>query len=686
MNSPKFLISTIAFSLLSVLTIPGCTVFNTIGDALDQFYENSVSYFNAYYNASRLFREVEAEMKEPTASQKTDGSSANVPQAQLSPTGRQKLTIVIDKCSNILAFHPSSSLVDDALLLTGKSYYYLGEFAKAERKFTEVLAQYPNSPLVLESQLWLVRSLLQLKNDESAVEVASALVSLANEKGEKEIAGETFLLLGEFYSSQGNAKNAIENYEKGFTLIKEGDEKAATLNRIGGLWHDLQEYQKAVDAYQAVRKFTSKPSYLAHSGLQTIRTYRTLGQFESSLAASNSLLRDFRLLDFTKEIEYERASTLLALGRHEEALDSYVVIDTTSARTEIGGRAAYASANLLEKHFLDYASAAKAYGRAAQYNLPDLSVRARQREQAIAKYFMLTKKWALHDSLIALPDSIFTVVDSSQIALDSHAEKANVDTLKTVSDSAVVTPVSINRDSLYAEQTTISFDLAELFYTELENPDSALFWYDFFLKTTTDSTKIPRALLVVAELQLSDTAQTGDHSRQLYQRLVEEFPLSPYTIIARQRLGIQLPRSDEDPAQEFYGLAERKLDEGKFREAVKGFSEIVQRWPDSPLAPKSAYAIGWIFEYKLNLVDSAVAYYKKIIEQYGSTPFAQIVRERIGLVPAMPIPPPTEVQSIESPDDESESDLVPKKNPATEDSKAPNRKERSTDQKKIIKD
>lgn len=41
----------IAFLLLS----PGCAVFRPVGEVIADGYENTVAYFNSYYNAKNLF-------------------------------------------------------------------------------------------------------------------------------------------------------------------------------------------------------------------------------------------------------------------------------------------------------------------------------------------------------------------------------------------------------------------------------------------------------------------------------------------------------------------------------------------------------------------------------------------------------------------------------------------------------
>ena len=90
-----------------------------------------ISYFNGYYNARRLFYDAEDEIK--TVAILTRGKEITPGQAnQIPDATKQKFGQVIDKCSNILAFHSSSNLVDNALLLIGKSFFYQMQYLKAK--------------------------------------------------------------------------------------------------------------------------------------------------------------------------------------------------------------------------------------------------------------------------------------------------------------------------------------------------------------------------------------------------------------------------------------------------------------------------------------------------------------------------------------------------------------------------
>jgi tetratricopeptide (TPR) repeat protein len=209
----SFFIATLFF-IASLL--PSCTIFRPVGVAISDGYENTVAYFNSYYNASNLFDEAEDEILSAEKKQRgVDGFADH----RIDPPGSAstKLSTVIDKCSNILSFQPGSALVDDALLLIGKSYFYQAEFLKSERKFSELLSFAPSGPLALEASLWKAKALYELRN-EDGIQETRTLIQEAIESGEGEIAGEGNLILGHFFSRRGDLQEAIGAYQEAIRL------------------------------------------------------------------------------------------------------------------------------------------------------------------------------------------------------------------------------------------------------------------------------------------------------------------------------------------------------------------------------------------------------------------------------------------------------------------------------------
>jgi hypothetical protein len=93
-------------------------------------------------------------------------------------------------------------------------------------------------------------------------------------------------------------------------------------------------------------------------------------------------------------------------------------------------------------------------------------------------------------------------------------------------------------------------------------------------------------------------------------------------------LGWAVVEEKTDSAKGFYEQGEHAIDKGQFVQALENFSEIEKRYPLSPLAAKSVFAKGWIYEYRLKKYDSAAVQYKILERKYTSSSFARIVHGR----------------------------------------------------------
>ncbi len=101
------------------------------------------AYFNTYYNAQKAFREAEDEVwNQPDL--KVQGAGKNyLAVFNVSQNTRTKFSSVIEKCSKLLEYHPESNLVDDALMMIGKSYFYQNDLSACRTKIQGVDLRLP---------------------------------------------------------------------------------------------------------------------------------------------------------------------------------------------------------------------------------------------------------------------------------------------------------------------------------------------------------------------------------------------------------------------------------------------------------------------------------------------------------------------------------------------------------------
>jgi tetratricopeptide (TPR) repeat protein len=659
----------------------GCSVFSFVGDSISQGYENMVSYFNGYYNAKRLFADAEDEIK--MSELQARGKQVPAGQAnQIPATAKQKFGQVIDKCSNILAFHSSSSLVDNALLLIGKSFFYQMEYLKAERKFAELLTQYPNSSLALEAQLWYARSEEKLGKLDDGVRLGDATVLAAQATHEREIETQAHLVLSVLYRRMNQTDKAIAEYEKAISLTGDDFVKGEAQISLGDVYFTSGQYDKAAETYLQTENYTSDIYSTYYSKLQAAIAYRQMGEQKKGLTLIDAMIEDFHYRDYLSAILYERANNYAASGRRNDAINTYILVDTSYAKTEYSVRSAYHLELIFEKEL-------GLYGQALKYDSVvntaaglDIVAEGQRKFIALTHYFAAWRQLNKADSLLLVlsdtthkifldtlhamaPDSVHTILTNTlrSLAADSVYKK-NADTLHaafvdstkkkimghdslsfmtkadslrkrgSIPDTTQKQPVMTNKpvlpsaDSLRTLKSLAAQELGDIFYSEIVVPDSSFTWYNNALRWGYTNTRSPRILFILAELSRTNPEKKYPAPEEYYSRLDRDFPESAYAEEARRFLQKSASATKTDTAVEYYAQSEKQIDAKEYEKAIGTLRSLVRSFPKSPVAAKSEYAIGWIMENRLAQPDSARAQYKRVAKNYEGTAYALAASRR----------------------------------------------------------
>jgi TolA-binding protein len=613
---------------VSLLLAEGCAVFNAVGDTISTVYENMTTYFNVYYNARRLFNDAENEIK--TAARANEGKPLPPGQTLTIPAGAQKnLDLVIDKCSNILAYHSTSSFVKDALMMTGKAFYYKREFSKAERKFLELITRYPQSSLVLEAQLWYARSEQMLDDYKAARTSAEALIASAEQADDRDILAEAYALEASLNEHDNAVDGAIEFYEKSAKAADNDELKADAWSKIGELDFDQGQFHKSIDALVNVDEYSDDPYQIFQSQLLIVRAYHGLRLLDKAMTLANEMLNDYRFKDYLGAVQLERATILLDGGRSTEAVDVLRALDTLQAKTETGTLASFELGKYYEQTVGDYAKAKEYYARAASVQGIQSAEQAAKKATALKAYFAFWNDLIKADSLYALStreDSVAGALTAEKPPLADSSSTA-ADSLKSPRPQPRVV---MTMDSVNAVKARVGAGLGELFYTDLANPDSAFHWYKYSLEHQYTEHNSPRILYILAELAASYPSKSAFTPDQYRAQLVKDFPNSYF---ARQVQNLSVDESAlpkvTDSAQEAYDVAEGLIESGKNDDAVTALRAIIAKYPESPVIPRCRYAIGWLFENRFAEMDSAAAQYKLLLAEYPNTSYAKAVGSRV---------------------------------------------------------
>ena len=606
-------------------------------------WEDFTTYFNLYYNTKDKFEQAEDAVKlqrKNLFDYEEKNLTGNVP---------QQFNAVIEKCSKILQFHTGSSYIDNALLMLGKSFYYQKNYLKALRKFQELQATYPESDLILENDLWIAKTNMRLKDFELA------LTELKNVRG-KAIEEDEYEIFKDGYIEEIVYQVRLENYQSAISLISEfldvsdDDEVNAEVEfELGKLYIKVDDLDKAIASFYKVFEYSPTFDVELNTRIELATALRETDKSEEALSILEELRGENKYSDAYDRIELETGVTLYDLGEVDESVSKLILVDTTYSNSTSASIARYKLGEIFEYNFKDFDSASYYYTKSISAAAsPDYIKQASQKSELFKKYQSLRKSIVdtrkqlsylenpdsfVQDSIAFYSDTLDTEqnLNNEQInqnrSQDDPKNRLNVNrTTKANTKNPPIRP-TISIDSAKALMVKNEFDLANLFFNELNVPDSAYLYYNDIIQNYPDSRYHSRALYSIGTYYSSIGQKTEADS--IFNFIYDNYKDDKIVNSAAIQLNKPQINFNYDEAENLYTEAESKFLEKKYREALNQFYNIFQEHPKSPLAPKALYAGGWILENELRLLDSAAVLYDSITTKYPQTKYASDIRPKL---------------------------------------------------------
>jgi TolA-binding protein len=608
------------FLVLNLLLLPSCGVWD--------FFS---AYFNTYYNAKTLFGQAVDEVW--TAPELRDTGRNLLALVSIGSGPRTKFTSVIEKCSKLLQYHPESALVDDALLMIGRSYYYQGEYQQADRKCHELIDGYPDSPLLHDAQVLLAYSLYKSRDTVAAVALATKIYDAAVADDDGRLMSDAALVLGQMALDAKITGRAREMLEVVGERASDADMRSNAYLKAAELYGAAKEYPDAERLYMRARDLSKSYTGEFKGLFGAARMVSRAGRYDAALDRLTDLRANLNYRESWGEVDVEIANLYRDRGDITLAVDHYRYVDTAYARAEAAVNANYELGMLYEMRFNLYDSAKTAYDRARSgptqaRNMP-IVVR---KSDYLGRYLQYRKEVNRLDStLYALlhPPDTTAVMDSVHALPDSLKKDstalARADSLKPKAPPAPI----MHPDTVRTRLALAMDDLAGVLYANMELPDSARFWYRRLVREYPDSRVAPRAFYVLARIERGDSTVDRSIPDSLYRCIIDKYPESPFADEARRLLGMPPLVRAADLAGECYARGVSLMQAGKSKAAIDTFTVLVKHYPTSPFAVRAMYAAGWLYENEAKTPDSAAALYERLVAKAPSSTYAQRVQARV---------------------------------------------------------
>lgn len=608
------------------------------------------TYFNLYYNTKHLFNEAESSIEKD----RVDLFVRVEP--QINPGDNQKLQKVIEKCSKILQFSGDSRYVDDALMILGKSFYYQQNYLKASREFEELLQTQPDSDLRLEARLWLGKSQLRLNKVETALATLKNVRDEAVQQEENEILEQALIEEIKYKVSSDDIAGAVKSSED-FLNISDNDELNQKIAfELGTLEVNLKNYDEAVNAYQKVLNYSPSYDMEFNAKMALGKAYMLGGKSDKAYALfddMSSLDKNFDVLD---KIDLQKGLSLVELSRYNEALDVLTEVDTAYKSTPAGGAARFEIGRIYENIFNQFDSASAYYQKAS------ISVVPREYLNDVRNKVAKFRKYANLKTGIAHDQKQFEYSQNPELYLEDSTKY--YDNLKKIKEELAknssenqgnnfssgrerdlgnniknnITRANLSKpperpvissDSIKAKINYAEYELGNLFFTELDWPDSAFYYYSKVLKENPSRNLEANTMYVVGNYYLAkgDSASADSIFNVIYNKFKDNSLVNSVATI----LNKPLVNFDYDPAQELYSNAEKLLLSKEFYKSLDQFRNIYVNYPNSPRAPKAIYASGWVYENELMNPDSAAAFYDSLKVKYPRSEYALNIDRKLNI-------------------------------------------------------
>ncbi len=378
-------------------------------------WENFTTYFNLYYDTVDLFQQAEDAINQQKRELFTTDPLV------LPPNANQLLVKVVEKCSQILQFHPRSSYVDDALLMLGKSFYYQSNFEKASRELQELMTKQPNSDLILETRLWFGKTQMHLGDYSKGLATLNAVREEATKKGRDNISRDAFIEEIKYRITEKDYPGAIDLLKQFLTVSSDGAINAEVIYETGLLNLKLGDFQSAIKSFELVTKYSPTFNILYNSEVNLGKTLRESGDNKKSLSVFEKMIVQDKYADSLSSIEYQRGLTLVKLGRFDDALEQFKLVDTAYVRSPYSGLASLNIASLYENHYKNLDSAETYYNGVILSSAPqEYILIARSKANLFSKYRKISAELDQDNrQLVYLKDPEAFVKDSIEYYSDT---------------------------------------------------------------------------------------------------------------------------------------------------------------------------------------------------------------------------------------------------------------------------
>ncbi|MBR2089557.1 MAG: tetratricopeptide repeat protein [Fibrobacter sp.] len=545
------------------------------------------AYLNHMFNAERLYEEA-TELRTarldsiPDETQSYPGSEES-----------QKYEKIIEKGSRVLERFPNNKKrTAEAVFLIAESYRHKGDWPKAITKYDEYERYFADndSMRTVEYQ----RAYCLYRNQEYNISRFALEPVVASKDHPYYFQGLNLLsLLNEKSEIPEQAIAALEALlaDKNGTPYMKG--KAHF--RLAGLYFKMEEWDKAHEHYNAKEIENLNDRERQTAGEQSAECLVNKKEY---LKAAD----EFKALYKVEAYEKQRPTYLVRIGENTlwagRDADAFVIfnkVNTEYPRSEPSARSYFNMGDFEQTKKLDYELAMSYYDSSyIARSISEYGLKSRERRKALR-------------NLVSMRDRNEEVLEK-------------------------------NKDSIPDMKSFFKteFMIAELFLLKLSEADSAIARLTNVIEKSDDTASVMRAAYARAFIY-DEFLHDPDTAEELYKEIIEKYPNTDYAKQAQTNLGMHVTvKTNEDIARDRYMVAESlwtvasempvskmELVDSAYATAFAAFDSLYREYPHTQSGVQALYMKAVYFQMNPERIDSAVAVYRNLRDNYSQTPWGK---------------------------------------------------------------
>ncbi|MFT7693609.1 MAG: tetratricopeptide (TPR) repeat protein [Candidatus Latescibacterota bacterium] len=573
-------------------------------------------FFNTFYNAQKYFRQAEKDRK---AHEKVhagweleEGKGIDTYQIPRPQKADQLYDQAARKASRVLEKYKESDLVDDAMFLMGRSFYWRGEYLRAVQAFRDLEINFPASEFYNRARYWRALCLEDQRIYDQAQQLYRTLVDEADE----EISAKAGWRLGEMAFAREDYIAAAQEYSTTLDAFSQADIRAGLWLRLGAAilaLEDSTRYAEAGEAFEQALEENPDRDQEYRARLNIGKVLYLAGDADGALRVYERLLADgdFRAYEGRTRLligQYyqDRRQLERAVSEYEQVRDDFPLSPSSAMalyRTGLLYLQERGDTELAGEYFQETGSekAGSQGARLAQEMMRHLS-----RLQNLQERVHYADSLAA-DSLAGIPGPVL-LLEGWQRPEGSEGEVVVAHSIEVL-------------DNL--------FTIAEVYRDLAEQPDSSIAYYGEILRRFPQSEQLPRAIYSISWIHM-EMLDDRESARHYLDQLIEEFPASAHANEARLLLGHELRVTDDERAAvEFAQIEKLRLQAPEALETyVPLLDSLAIKYMGSPVGAKATYLSAVAYEDLRGDTLEAEQRYAYLEENFRETRYGELAVQR----------------------------------------------------------